>query len=53
MITDGVKVKINVLEEQVIGPVALLGLAGAADVLADRDAQLAPLTESDAGDREA
>ena len=51
MITGGVKVKINVLEEQVFGPLVLFGLAGAtADVLADRAARLAPLTESDADD---
>ncbi len=51
MITDGVKVTINVLEEQVFGPVVVFGLAGAAaDVLADRAARLAPLTESDADD---
>ena len=51
MITDGVKVKITVLEEQVFGPLVLFGLAGStADVLADRAARLAPLTESDADD---
>ena len=49
MITGGVKVKISVLEEQVFGPLVLFGLAGAtADVLADRAARLAPLTDSDA-----
>jgi acyl-CoA synthetase (NDP forming) len=51
MITGGVKVKINVLEEQVFGPLVLFGLAGATgDALADRAARLAPLTESDADD---
>jgi len=51
MITGGVKVKISVLEERVFGPVVLFGLAGAAaEVLADRAARLAPLTESDADD---
>jgi len=45
--TGGVEMKINVLEEQVFGPLVLFGLA-AADVLADRAARLAPLTESDA-----
>ena len=51
MIIDGVKVKINVLEEQVFGPLVLFGLAGStADVLADRATRLAPLTESDADD---
>ena len=49
MITGGVKVKISVLEEQVFGPLVLFGLVGAtADVLADRAARLAPLTDSDA-----
>jgi acyl-CoA synthetase (NDP forming)/GNAT superfamily N-acetyltransferase len=49
MITGGIEVKISVLEEQVFGPLVLFGLAGAAsDVLADRVARLAPLTESDA-----
>jgi acyl-CoA synthetase (NDP forming)/GNAT superfamily N-acetyltransferase len=51
MITGGVEVKISVLEEQVFGPLVLFGLADAAsDVLADRVARLAPLTESDAED---
>jgi acyl-CoA synthetase (NDP forming)/GNAT superfamily N-acetyltransferase len=51
MITGGVEVKIGVLEEQVFGPLVLFGLADAAsDVLADRVARLAPLTESDAED---
>ena len=51
MITGGVEVKINVLEEQMFGPVVLFGLAGAAaDVLADRAARLTPLTDSDADD---
>ena len=51
MITGGVKVRITVLEEQVFGPLVLFGLARAtADILADRAARLAPLTESDADD---
>jgi acyl-CoA synthetase (NDP forming)/GNAT superfamily N-acetyltransferase len=51
MITGGVEVKISVLEEQVFGPLVLLGLAGsAADELADRAARFAPLTSSDADD---
>ena len=51
MVTGGVRVKISVLKEQVFGPLLLLGLAdGAADVLADRAARLAPLTEADADD---
>jgi acyl-CoA synthetase (NDP forming)/GNAT superfamily N-acetyltransferase len=48
MITGGAEVKINVLEEQVFGPLVLLGLADAAGTLADRAARLAPMTESDA-----
>jgi hypothetical protein len=44
-------VKISVLQEQVFGPLVLFGLGGAAaDVLADRAARLAPLTDSDADD---
>jgi acyl-CoA synthetase (NDP forming) len=50
MITGGVEVTISVLEEQMFGPLVLLGLAGAADVLADRAARLAPLTDADADD---
>jgi acyl-CoA synthetase (NDP forming) len=50
MITGGVEVTINVLEEQLFGPVVLFGLAGAADVLADRSARLAPLTDTEADD---
>ena len=50
MISGGVAVKINVLEEQVFGPLVLLGPADdAADVLTDR-AGLAPLTEADGDD---
>ena len=47
-ITGGAEVKINVLEEQVFGPLVLFGPAGAAGMPADRAARLAPLTESDA-----
>jgi len=51
MITDGVEVKISVLEEQMFGPLVLFGLAGpTAGLLADRAARLAPLTSSDADD---
>jgi len=50
MVTGGAEVKIAVLEEQLFGPVVLFGLAGAADVLADRAARLAPLTGADADD---
>ena len=48
-VTDGVEVVISVLQEQVFGPLVLFGIGGAAtDVLADRAARLAPLTDSDA-----
>ena len=51
MITGGVEVTINVLEERLFGPLVLLGLDGAtADVLADRAARFVPLTDSDADD---
>jgi acyl-CoA synthetase (NDP forming)/N-acetylglutamate synthase-like GNAT family acetyltransferase len=50
MITGGVEVTINVLEEQLFGPVVLFGLGGAADVPADRSARLAPLTDAEADD---
>jgi acyl-CoA synthetase (NDP forming)/GNAT superfamily N-acetyltransferase len=51
MITGGVEVTINVLEERVFGPLVLFGLAGVtADVVADRAARLVPLTDSDAED---
>jgi acyl-CoA synthetase (NDP forming) len=51
MITGGVEVTINVLEERLFGPLVLFGLASAtADVLADRAARLVPLTDSDADD---
>jgi acyl-CoA synthetase (NDP forming) len=51
LITGGVEIKISVLQEQVFGPLVLFGLGGAAaDVLADRTARLAPLTDSDADD---
>ena len=50
-VTDGVEVLISVLQEQVFGPLVLFGIGGAAtDVLADRAARLAPLTDSDAGE---
>ena len=51
VIAGGVEVRISMLHEQVAGPLVLFGLGGAAgDVLADRAARLAPLTESDADD---
>ena len=50
-VTDGVEVLISVLQEKVFGPLVLFGIGGAAtDVLADRAARLAPLTDSDAGE---
>ena len=49
IVTGGVEVSISVLQEQVFGPLVLFGIGGAAaDVLADRAARLAPLTDSDA-----
>ena len=49
MVTGGVEVMISVLQEQVVGPLVLFGVGGAAaDALADRAARLAPLTDSDA-----
>jgi acyl-CoA synthetase (NDP forming) len=48
VVTGGVEVRISVLHEQVAGPLVLFGLGG--DVLADRAARLAPLTESEAED---
>jgi acyl-CoA synthetase (NDP forming) len=51
MVSGGVTVTISVLQEQVFGPLVLFGpgVAGE-DVLADRAARLAPLTDSDADD---
>jgi acyl-CoA synthetase (NDP forming) len=47
VITGGVEVIISVLQEQVLGPLVVFGIGGAAaDVLADRAARLAPLTDS-------
>ncbi len=49
MVTGGVEVMISMLQEEVVGPLVLFGAGGAAaDVLADRAARLAPLTDSDA-----
>jgi acyl-CoA synthetase (NDP forming)/GNAT superfamily N-acetyltransferase len=50
MITGGVEVKITILEEQMFGPLVLFEAASADDVLADRAARLAPLTDADADD---
>ena len=49
MVTGGLEVMISVLQEEVVGPLVLFGIGGAAaDALADRAARLAPLTDSDA-----
>ena len=51
VVTGGIEVRISMLHEQVAGPLVLFGLGGAAgDVLADRTARLAPLTDADADD---
>ena len=51
VVAAGVEVRISVLHEQVVGPLVLFGLGGAAgEEQADRAARLAPLTESDAED---
>ena len=49
IVTGGVEVMISVLQEEVVGPLVLFGVGGAAaDALVDRAARLAPLTDSDA-----
>jgi acyl-CoA synthetase (NDP forming) len=49
MVTGGVEVMISMLQEEAVGPLVLFGAGGAAaDMLADRAARLAPLTDSDA-----
>lgn len=49
MTNGGVELTISVLQEKVFGPLVMLGLSGpATDVLADRAARLAPLTDTDA-----
>jgi acyl-CoA synthetase (NDP forming)/GNAT superfamily N-acetyltransferase len=49
MVTGGVELKVSVVQEQVVGPLVLLGLSGATGQgLADRAARLAPLTDADA-----
>ena len=49
MITGGTEVVIGVTQEPMFGPLVVLGLGGVAtDVLADRTARLAPLTDTDA-----
>jgi acyl-CoA synthetase (NDP forming)/RimJ/RimL family protein N-acetyltransferase len=50
MLTGGVETIIGVVQEPVFGPLVVFGLGGVAtDVLGDRAARLAPLTDSDAG----
>jgi acyl-CoA synthetase (NDP forming)/RimJ/RimL family protein N-acetyltransferase len=49
MLAGGVEVLIGVVQEPVFGPLVVFGLGGVAtDVLAERAARLAPLTDSDA-----
>ena len=49
MISGGTEVTIGVVQEPVFGPLVVFGLGGVAtDVLADRTARLAPLTDTDA-----
>jgi acyl-CoA synthetase (NDP forming)/RimJ/RimL family protein N-acetyltransferase len=49
MISGGTEVIIGVAQEPVFGPLVVFGLGGVAtDVLADRAARLAPLTDTDA-----
>jgi acyl-CoA synthetase (NDP forming) len=51
MITGGTEVIVGVAQEPVFGPLVVFGLGGVAtDVLADRAARLAPLTDTDADD---
>ena len=49
MITGGTEVIVGVVQEPVFGPLVVFGLGGVAtDVLSDRTARLAPLTDTDA-----
>ncbi len=49
MITGGTEVIVGVAQEPVFGPLVVFGLGGVAtDILADRAARLAPLTNADA-----
>ncbi|MED7955074.1 bifunctional acetate--CoA ligase family protein/GNAT family N-acetyltransferase [Streptomyces sp. BE303] len=48
MAAPGVELLVGVVQDRVFGPLVVLGMGGtAADVLADRSARLAPLTEHD------
>ena len=47
-VAPGVKVSISVLEEQIFGPLVLLGTDGTGGALPDRAARLTPLTGADA-----
>jgi acyl-CoA synthetase (NDP forming)/RimJ/RimL family protein N-acetyltransferase len=50
MLAGGVETLIGVVQEPVFGPLVVFGLGGVAtDVLGDRAARLAPLTDTDAG----
>lgn len=50
MAAPGVELLAGVVQDRVFGPLVVLGMGGtAADVLADRAARLAPLTERDLG----
>ena len=49
MLGDGVETLVGVVQEPVFGPLVVFGLGGVAtDVLGDRAARLAPLTDADA-----
>jgi acyl-CoA synthetase (NDP forming) len=49
MLGDGVETLVGVVQEPVFGPLVVFGLGGVAtDVLSDRTARLAPLTDADA-----
>ena len=51
MLSGGVETLIGVVQEPVFGPLVVFGLGGVStDVLGDRSARLAPLTEADADD---
>jgi acyl-CoA synthetase (NDP forming)/GNAT superfamily N-acetyltransferase len=51
MIAGGIETIVGVVQEPVFGPVVVFGLGGiATDMIADRAARLAPLTDADADD---